>query len=118
MPSVVTWLYSLSFEMSRGGAQHRIRGLFERALENDKLRISVILWRCYIEYEMNMACNPSAARRVFFRAIHACPWYDHFLQYTLLGVDKYISLHHHASTSPCLSAPVVVCDDFSFQYPD
>ncbi|CAA2938938.1 NRDE2 homolog isoform X1 [Olea europaea subsp. europaea] len=74
MPSVVTWLYSLSFEMSRGGAQHRIRGLFERALENDKLRISVILWRCYIEYEMNMACNPSAARRVFFRAIHACPW--------------------------------------------
>ncbi|KAL2553546.1 hypothetical protein Fot_07165 [Forsythia ovata] len=73
-PSVVTWLYALSFEMSRGCSQHRIRGLFERALENDKLRISVILWRCYVEYEMNIACNPSAARRVFFRAIHACPW--------------------------------------------
>ncbi|KAI3454346.1 hypothetical protein Pfo_011009 [Paulownia fortunei] len=73
-PSVITLLYALSFEMSTGGSQHRIRGLFERALEDDKLHNSVILWRCFIEYERSVACNISAAKRVFFRAIYACPW--------------------------------------------
>ncbi|KAG8378654.1 hypothetical protein BUALT_Bualt07G0007800 [Buddleja alternifolia] len=73
-PSVITWLYALSFEMSTGGSQHRIRGIFERALEDEKLHSSVILWRCYIEYERSITCNFSAAKRVFFRAIHACPW--------------------------------------------
>ncbi|KAJ7975310.1 protein NRDE2-like isoform X1 [Quillaja saponaria] len=73
-PSVVIWLFALSFEMSRGGSKHRIRRLFEKALANDKLCNSVILWRCYIAYEINAANSPSAARRIFFRAIHACPW--------------------------------------------
>ncbi|PIN25545.1 hypothetical protein CDL12_01738 [Handroanthus impetiginosus] len=73
-PSVITWLYALSFEMSIGGSQHRIRGLFERALEDDKLHNSVILWRSYIEYERSVTYHISAAKRVFFRAIHACPW--------------------------------------------
>ncbi|CAL9031771.1 unnamed protein product [Prunus brigantina] len=73
-PSVVVCLFALSFEMSKGGSQHRIRGLFERALASDRFHNSVVLWRCYIAYEMKVACNPSAARRNFFRAIHACPW--------------------------------------------
>ncbi|XP_028805517.1 protein NRDE2 homolog [Neltuma alba] len=73
-PSIILWLFALSFEMCRGGSQHRIRRLFERALGNDVLCSSAVLWRCYIEYEMNVASDPFAARRVFFRAIHACPW--------------------------------------------
>ncbi|XP_038687857.1 nuclear exosome regulator NRDE2 isoform X2 [Tripterygium wilfordii] len=73
-PSVIVWLFALSFEMSRGSSQHRIRGLFERALGNESLHNSVLLWRCYIAYEINIMCNPAAARRIFFRAIHACPW--------------------------------------------
>ncbi|XP_015966836.1 uncharacterized protein LOC107490577 isoform X1 [Arachis duranensis] len=73
-PSVLLWLFALSYEMSRGGSRHRIRGLFERALGSDKLSSSVVLWRCYIAYEMDIVKDPSAARRVFFRAIHACPW--------------------------------------------
>ncbi|KAL9324380.1 hypothetical protein ACSQ67_009237 [Phaseolus vulgaris] len=73
-PSVVLWLFVLSFEMFRGGSQHRIRRLFEKALSNDGLSSSVVLWRCYIMFEMEIANDPSAARRVFFRAIHSCPW--------------------------------------------
>ncbi|KAK7314710.1 hypothetical protein VNO77_33237 [Canavalia gladiata] len=73
-PSVVLWLFALSYEMSRGGSHSRIRGLFEKALGNDRLCSSVVLWRCYIIFEMEIAHDPSAARRVFFRAIHACPW--------------------------------------------
>lgn len=73
-PSVVVWLFALSYELSRGGSLHRIRGLFERALAQDTLNSSVILWRCYIAYEIDIAHNPSAARRIYFRAINACPW--------------------------------------------
>ncbi|ESQ48150.1 hypothetical protein EUTSA_v10019937mg [Eutrema salsugineum] len=73
-PSVVVWLFALTYELSRGGSLHRIRGLFERALAQDTLNSSVILWRCYIAYEIDIAHNPSAARRVYFRAINACPW--------------------------------------------
>lgn len=73
-PSVIAWLFALSFEISRGSSYHRVHGLFERALTSDDTRNSVILWRCYISYEMNVACDPSAARKVYFRAIHACPW--------------------------------------------
>lgn len=73
-PSVLTWLFALSFELTRSGSQHRIHGLFERALANDKLQKSVLLWRCYLAYEVEVECNPSAAKRIFFRAIHACPW--------------------------------------------
>ncbi|KAG2271674.1 hypothetical protein Bca52824_066229 [Brassica carinata] len=73
-PSVVVWLFAVSYELSRGGSLHRIRGLFERALAQDTLNSSVILWRCYIAYEIDIAHNPSAARRIYFRAINACPW--------------------------------------------
>ncbi|XP_072977344.1 uncharacterized protein [Typha angustifolia] len=73
-PSVIVWLFALSFEWDKAGSQHRIHGLFERALADEKLQKSVLLWRCYLAYEADIACNPSAARRVLFRAIHACPW--------------------------------------------
>lgn len=75
-PSIITLLFALSFEWSKTGSDNRIHSLFERALADDKLQKSVLLWRCYIAYEAEKACNASAARRVFFRAIHACPWYD------------------------------------------
>ncbi|CAN1265746.1 Nuclear exosome regulator NRDE2 [Linum perenne] len=71
---ILVWLFALSFEMARDGTRHRVHGLFERALEIESLHSSVVLWRMYISYEINIACNLSSARRIFFRAIHACPW--------------------------------------------
>lgn len=75
-PSVIVWIFALAFEMSKGGggSANRIHGLFERALVNDGLRSSVVLWRCYIAYEVDIAHDFFAAKRIFFRAIHACPW--------------------------------------------
>ncbi|KAF8730247.1 hypothetical protein HU200_017225 [Digitaria exilis] len=73
-PSIITLLFALSFEWSKTGSDNRIHSLFERALADDKLQKSVLLWRCYLAYEAEKAGNASAARRVFFRAIHACPW--------------------------------------------
>lgn len=41
----------------------------------------MVLWRAYLAYELEALKQPSrpsdrpdAARRVFFRALHACPW--------------------------------------------
>ncbi|WCJ42165.1 Nuclear exosome regulator NRDE2 [Euphorbia peplus] len=73
-PPVIVWIFMLAFEMNRGGSRHRIHGLFERALANENLHNSVILWRLYVAYEIDVEQNPIAARRIFFRAIHACPW--------------------------------------------
>ncbi|BBN07353.1 hypothetical protein Mp_4g03110 [Marchantia polymorpha subsp. ruderalis] len=73
-PSTMLWLFALSCELWRPGAGPRIHSLFERALESKETRQSVLLWRCYIAYELHVASNPDAARRVYFRAIHACPW--------------------------------------------
>ncbi|XP_015689394.2 nuclear exosome regulator NRDE2 [Oryza brachyantha] len=73
-PSIIGLLFALSFELCKTGSDNRIHNLFERALADDKLQKSVLLWRCYLAYEAEIACNASAARRVFFRAIHSCPW--------------------------------------------
>lgn len=73
-PSVIAWLFALSYEFGKPGSQHRIHALFERALSDDRLQDSVILWRCYIAYEVHVVCNSTSARRIFYRAINACPW--------------------------------------------
>ncbi|CAI9113285.1 OLC1v1013858C1 [Oldenlandia corymbosa var. corymbosa] len=85
-PSVVACFFSLAYEMSKGSSQHRIRAVFERALESDKFHDSVVLWRWYIAYEINVTGDLFAARKVFFRAIHACPWSK------ILWLDGFISL--------------------------
>ncbi|KAK9106618.1 hypothetical protein Syun_022629 [Stephania yunnanensis] len=73
-PSVIALLFALSFELGKFGSHHRIHALFERALANEQLQNSVLLWRCYLAYEIIVAGNLSAAKRLFFRAIHSCPW--------------------------------------------
>lgn len=73
-PSVFAWLFALAFELGKSGTEHRVHRLFEKALSNDKLQKSTLLWRFYLAYETEIACNSSAAKRIFFRAIHACPW--------------------------------------------
>ncbi|KAK4750974.1 hypothetical protein SAY87_004456 [Trapa incisa] len=86
-PSVILWLFALAFEMGKGNDSHRIHALFERSLADGKLRSSVVLWRCYVAYEIDIARKPSSARRVFFRAIHACPWSKK------LWLDGFLKLH-------------------------
>ncbi|XP_071702541.1 uncharacterized protein [Rutidosis leptorrhynchoides] len=73
-PSVTLCLFALSYEISRGSSHHRIHRIFERALGNSLLKNSALLWRLYIDYEINVTGDLSAARRIYFRAIHTCPW--------------------------------------------
>lgn len=50
-----------------------LQALFERALSAKQTQQCALLWRAYIGYELSRG-RPEAARRVFLRAIHACPW--------------------------------------------
>lgn len=72
--SPTLWLFALSCELWRAGAGPRVHRLFERGLESKETQHCVLLWRCYLAYEVRVAVNAEAARRVYFRAIHACPW--------------------------------------------
>lgn len=102
-PSAIVWLFALSYELSRGGSSHRIHGLFERALANDLVRSSVVLWRSYIAYEID-AGNLSGARRIFFRAIHACPWSK------LLWLDGFQKLSNVLSAKELMDLQEVMRD--------
>lgn len=90
-PSTLLWMFALEMELGspRIGNKSRIRSLFERALETKVTQQSVILWRAYLAYEFHINKNVEGARRVYFRAIHACPWYE-LLQFlcTLLSLSS------------------------------
>ncbi|XP_076894745.1 uncharacterized protein LOC143547132 [Bidens hawaiensis] len=73
-PSVTLCLFALSYEINKGSSHHRIHRIFEKVLADNVLRDSVLLWRLYIDYEIHVVGDLSAARRIYFRAIHTCPW--------------------------------------------
>ena len=50
-----------------------VQALFERAVSAKGTQQCALLWRAYIGYEHGRG-RAEAARRVFLRAIHACPW--------------------------------------------
>ncbi|CAI5475271.1 unnamed protein product [Closterium sp. Yama58-4] len=88
-PSPLLWLLSLLVEVARPGARPRVRGLLERALASSAQGSGqcVLMWRLYIGYELHISQNADAARRVFFRAIHTCPWSK------ALWLDAFTQLH-------------------------
>jgi hypothetical protein len=93
---LAVWLQALRVEAQStpGGvgaaAAHRVRGLLERAASASSSAASAavsstdadaaaagattpLVWRIYQAYEM-AGGRPEAAKRVFFRAVNACPW--------------------------------------------
>ncbi|XP_023745641.1 uncharacterized protein LOC111893790 isoform X2 [Lactuca sativa] len=73
-PSVSVCLFALSYEIRKGSSHHRVHRIFERALSDNMLKSCVLLWRLYLSYEIHVTRDMSAARRIYFRAIHSCPW--------------------------------------------
>lgn len=76
---------------------HRIRSLLERSVSTasknaSATRSKVLLWRVYLAYELALG-RPDSARRVYFRAINACPWSK------ALWLDGFKSLRDHMSPS-------------------
>jgi len=68
-PSIV--LEMIRFEIRRGCPQ-RARGVLERALQRAETKHIPLLWRAYMDLEVDNG-RPDAAKRVFYRAINGCP---------------------------------------------
>ncbi|CAM9255005.1 unnamed protein product [Phaeothamnion confervicola] len=51
----------------------RVRRALERAAAHPRGRYCPLLWRCYLQSEVGRGCF-ARAKRVYMRAIHACPW--------------------------------------------
>lgn len=74
--------------------QHAVRALFERALGTESLRLSNVLWRLYLDFEVKLASKALSAmsysstsklsrmqrkafvraKQVFYRALSSCPY--------------------------------------------
>ncbi|CCJ30843.1 unnamed protein product [Pneumocystis jirovecii] len=50
-----------------------IRNLFERAVENQATRSDLIIWRLYIQFEIQYG-TLDKGKAIFYRAIRDCPW--------------------------------------------
>jgi NRDE-2, necessary for RNA interference len=83
-PVTTTSLLNILTELARpvysGSTIHSSRAAFERALPSPSSFLSSSsssspsLWKLYIYFELHRAKDPTAAQRVFHRAIRACPW--------------------------------------------
>eukprot|EP00475_Leptophrys_vorax_P030306 TRINITY_DN4529_c0_g2_i1.p1 TRINITY_DN4529_c0_g2~~TRINITY_DN4529_c0_g2_i1.p1 ORF type:complete len:520 (+),score=103.68 TRINITY_DN4529_c0_g2_i1:88-1647(+) len=82
--SSITWLHYLAAEYFSGhadyGKESRLRRLFERCLNESNSAVlsqsstsrSIVLWRFYLKFEIQNGLVENA-KRVFYRAITACP---------------------------------------------
>ena len=55
------------------GMSHKLRSLFERAVDSRVGRHSPLLWRLYLRFEQEED-NLRAAEGVYYRALQSCPW--------------------------------------------
>ncbi|QSL65394.1 hypothetical protein MERGE_002704 [Pneumocystis wakefieldiae] len=52
---------------------HAIRSLFERAVENQETKSDLIVWKLYIQFEIQYG-TLEKGKSIFYRAIRDCPW--------------------------------------------
>ena len=82
------WVYSIAFEISlaSSGSDHRVRYLFERAVDG-RGRLIPEIWRMYLHYNVSRGRSALAdrdiqrasaymmdAKKVYYRALHQCPF--------------------------------------------
>lgn len=95
-PSPVLFILAIYSELDKRDSEHKVRSLFERAMDHQGCRSNVMLWRMYMRVESSPrgSNNPEIARRLFFRAINRCPhskalWMDNFrLFYSITEVAE------------------------------
>ncbi|RUS21226.1 NRDE-2, necessary for RNA interference-domain-containing protein [Endogone sp. FLAS-F59071] len=74
-PNHLLWVFSLYAELHHHLPYNvnLVRSLFDRALECERSRCSIAIWKLYIELE-TMQNNLGKAKTLFFRAVRECPW--------------------------------------------
>nr|WIL60025.1 nodulation protein [Melilotus officinalis] len=85
-PSVIVhcWLFAMSYEMSRGVSLHRIRGLLEKALNNDMLCSSVMGLPGRNDYDWTASRSTCKVKRPFLDNTFTF----HYINYMVGGYRK------------------------------
>lgn len=73
--NVILWLSAVYSELHKYTPYHvdSVRDYFERSTQDTRTRSSILLWKCYIQFEL-MQDNTQRARGLFYRSIRECPW--------------------------------------------
>lgn len=73
--NVILWLSAIYSELHKYTPYHvnSVRDYFERSTQDTRTRPSILLWKCYIQFEL-MQDNTQKARSLFYRSIRECPW--------------------------------------------
>ncbi|EGC30809.1 hypothetical protein DICPUDRAFT_99413 [Dictyostelium purpureum] len=71
--SAIFWLFSIRFEINKQGAALRIKSLFEKSIQLSRCKHNFILWKLYIEFELNRG-KVNTAKSIYYRAIKELPW--------------------------------------------
>ncbi|KAL4447355.1 hypothetical protein ABPG77_007388 [Micractinium sp. CCAP 211/92] len=72
-PSPQVWLAMLAVEVGSRSPSTAIAATLERAVSHPSGRACPLLWRCFLRFEAHRGRH-EAVRRLFLRAIGACPW--------------------------------------------
>ncbi|KAL4443524.1 hypothetical protein ABPG75_011261 [Micractinium tetrahymenae] len=72
-PSPQAWLAMLAVEVGSRSPSGVVAATLERAVSHPSGRACPLLWRCYLRFEAHRG-RYEAVRRLFLRAIGACPW--------------------------------------------
>ncbi|KAG2202419.1 hypothetical protein INT47_008890 [Mucor saturninus] len=73
--NVILWLSAIYSELHRYKPfqVNSVRDFFERAVSDTRTKSSIILWKCYIQFETQQG-NTERAYNLFYRSIRECPW--------------------------------------------
>ncbi|KAI9487708.1 MAG: NRDE-2, necessary for RNA interference-domain-containing protein [Benjaminiella poitrasii] len=73
--NVILWLSAIYNELHKYKPYHAdsVRDFFERSILDTRTRSSIILWKCYIQFELSQN-NLERARSLFYRSVKECPW--------------------------------------------
>ncbi|CAJ0914258.1 933_t:CDS:2 [Entrophospora sp. SA101] len=74
-PNHILWTFAIFSELHSQHPYdvHRVRNLFDKALECPKTKNSISLWALYINYEIKHE-QYSKAKILYYNAIRECPW--------------------------------------------
>ncbi|CEP11433.1 hypothetical protein [Parasitella parasitica] len=73
--NVILWLSAIYSELHKYTPYHvdSVRDYLERSTQDSRTKFSILLWKCYIQFEL-LQNNIQKARSLFYRSIRECPW--------------------------------------------
>ncbi|KAG2234395.1 hypothetical protein INT48_003622 [Thamnidium elegans] len=99
--NVVLWLSAIYSELHRYKPfqVNSVRDFFERSISDTRTKASIILWKYYIQFEINQG-NIERAHNLYYRSIRECPWSKELY---LIGIKYFQKIMSKRETNELVS---------------